>query len=199
MINEQSIDEKGNTISTTRDLPASFLYRLVRNKSLLEKDLKAFEDARLLLISKYGKIDENNIFSVEEDKEALFRNRLESLLDSEVEHSVFLFTPEDFEECNKEVKFSIPESAVKLLLSYLVLDDAFLEDLNRELSYKKYTTKETKAIKVPKKEKNTKQSKSKNTTTSKEGANNLSTLTPKPITTTLKIKNKKPSKTSKKV
>lgn len=192
MINEQSIDEKGDTISTTRDLPASFLYRLIRNKFLLEKDLKAFEDARLLLISKYGKIDENNIFSIEKDKEDLFQNRLESLLDSEVEHSVFLFTPEDFEECNKEVKLSIPESAMKLLISYLVLDEAFLEDFNRKISYRKYEAK-AKATKTLKKEKNAKRSKSKDISLSKEEANNLSAQG-----STASIL-KKPSKKAKKV
>lgn len=144
IISEEKVDASGNIQTVTRDLPTTFQYKLIRNKALLEKDVKAFNEKRLQLLALHGKMTEdgeNVIISSPEEAEK-YKNGIGALLDTEVNHTVLKFERKDFEDMNKDLHLNLTEEAIKLLLSYLVDDKDFLEDYSREIHFKQYTPPE---------------------------------------------------------
>lgn len=169
-ITGEATNEDGSITTFTRDLPTKLLYKLTRCKSILEKDKKLFEKERITYITKFGTPGEEG-FEIADSKLPEFQEAISSLLETSVNHSVNMLTPEDFEELNLQVKVPLTEELMRVFILFLVEDASYIEDISKTLDIKIQTSKKKEeGIKEPpKKEVKKKPSKKKETIeTSKE-------------------------------
>lgn len=140
-LNGTTTNEKGETVTFTRNLPAKLLYKLTRCKSTLEKDKAQFEKERVYYITKYGTQNEKGI-DIEESNLPSFQQDMISLLETPITHSVNMITPDDFENLSLQVKVPLTEELMKVFMAFLVEDDALLSDISKTIDFKIKTRKE---------------------------------------------------------
>lgn len=136
---EKEVD--GKKISIPRNLPLKLSYKLNRCRNILERDYKQFEEKRVFYIGKYGKTSEDgSVFEVAPEYKEAYESSIDALLETEVSHSINKLEPADFEALTNDVKISMPESLMKLLLAYLVEDEDYIKDIGAPINFKTYVS-----------------------------------------------------------
>lgn len=143
------VDEKGNV--TPRKLPFRLTYRLTRNKTGLDRDLKVFNEKKMYLLAKYGDItpDGTNVELKDPKKLEMYSKEINALIETEVEHNIIPLEMEDIDKVTENIPMS--NEALKLFIGYLTADDALYADLEKEISFKKpnLNTEEDKVEETP--------------------------------------------------
>ena len=140
LLNEEK-EVDGKKITIPRNLPLKLSYKLNRCRNILERDYKQFEEKRVFYIGKYGKTSEDgSVFEVAPEYKEAYESSIDALLETEVSHSVNKLEPADFEALTNDVKISMPESLMKLLLAYLVEDEEYIKDIGASINFKTYVS-----------------------------------------------------------
>lgn len=135
----KEVEVDGKKTAVERALPFRLKYRLNRNKATLDKDYKAYEQKSLYLMAKYGELTKDGIHLAitDPEKKKAYTNEMTAALSTVVEHTVVKLSPEDFDEVNDTDLHFSPEM-MKILLGYLVDDDAYFEDITSDIVFNDY-------------------------------------------------------------
>ena len=113
--------ERGLGKIMNTDLPIKMSYSLQKGLKQIRDELKHVDDARVELIKKYGRKDEESEnVSIEpgSESETLFREEFEELLKSEVE---LWFTPLNLSEIPQHIAITPVE--LEFLMGAFIIDD----------------------------------------------------------------------------
>lgn len=143
LLNKVEQNENGEETSEPRNIPFRLKYRLTRNKATLDKDYRAFQQKQLMLLAKYGELtSDGEHFEIKDpEKLELYKGNMEAALSTIVTHSVVKLEAEDLENLLAADDLQFTESMLKLLMGYLVEDEAFLKDITTEINWKTYQPK----------------------------------------------------------
>lgn len=132
-----SIDKEGHKLTTEREMPFRLKYRLNRNKVMLDKCVESFERQRMLLLAEYGSPTEDgkNVEIKDPEKYKIFRQKINELLDQDIENNVMLLEPEDIDQI-RDTDLKIGNDATKVLIGYMTNDQELLEDLAKNIELK---------------------------------------------------------------
>lgn len=128
------VDANGKV--SPRKLPFRLAYRLTRNKTSLDRDVKVFEEKKMVLIAKYGDItaDGNNVEITDPHKLSMYSREVNALIDTVIEHSLIPVDKEDIDKITADIPMS--SEALKLFIGYMTADEELYKDLEKEIHFK---------------------------------------------------------------
>ena len=130
-------EKVGDTeVDTPRALPFRLSYRLNKNLMILEKDVEAFEEAKLKVLAEYAELseDEAKVEIKDPEKVKKYNNAINNMLSYRVTHELRKLEPEDLERIDREdLKFS--SDAMKLFIGYMTNDDNLLKEIETRLNF----------------------------------------------------------------
>lgn len=123
-------------VDTPRALPFRLSYRLNKDLMIFEKDVEAFEEAKLKAFAKYADLaeDKENLELKDPEKIKQYNNAINNMLSYRVTHEIRKLEPEDLERIDREdLKFS--SDAMKLFIGYMTNDEILLKEINSRLNF----------------------------------------------------------------
>lgn len=105
-------------------LPFNVKYKLQRAGVIFEQDYLLYESKRQELVKKYGTENDKGVSVVGDDKKEEFENELKEFLNTDVEHSIIKFTPNELEG----IEVDISMSELEIFVSSLVDDPDFVNE-----------------------------------------------------------------------
>ena len=118
------LDENGEE----RDLPFNIKYKLLRSKSMLEKDALLYDNSRIKLIEKYGITTDTKL---SEDVQKEFFEEIKKVLIAEVDHDFKKLSVEEVELI--DIK-GISNDEIELFMVLLVDDPDLVNDLQTPIT-----------------------------------------------------------------
>ena len=118
------LDENGEE----RDLPFNIKYKLLRSKSMLEKDALLYDNSRIKLIEKYGITPDTQL---SEDVQKEFFEEIKKVLVAEVDHDFKKLSVEEVELI--DIK-GISNDEIELFMVLLVDDPDLVNDLQTPIT-----------------------------------------------------------------
>ena len=140
LLNKVEKNEAGEDIVRPRSLPFRLKYRLTRNKATLDKDYKAYQQKQLMLMARFGELTaDGEHFEIKDpEKLELYKGNMEAALSTVVKHSVIKLEAEDLENLLEDEDINFSEGMLKVLMCYLINDQAFLDDISADIHWKTY-------------------------------------------------------------
>lgn len=116
-------NDKGEDVLVDRDLPFRLRYYLNKDKILFDRDVKRFNQDRLLILAKYGEPDESgeNVVIKDNEKMELFKKEINDLIDLEITHPISKLSVEDI-DLVKDTDLPIKPEVMNVFIHYLVDD-----------------------------------------------------------------------------
>lgn len=140
LLNKVEKNEAGEDVVRPRSLPFRLKYRLTRNKATLDKDYKAYQQKQLMLLARFGELTaDGEHFEIKDPgKLELYKGNMEAALSTVVKHSVIKLEAEDLENLLEDEDINFSEGMLKILMGYLIDDQAFLDDISADIHWKTY-------------------------------------------------------------
>lgn len=141
-----AVDANGKVVP--RKLPFRLHYRLNRNKTALDRDVKFFTEKKMYLLAKYGTITEDgkNVEIKDPEKLKKYTEEVNALIETPVSHNIITMEMEDLDKVTDEV--AIPSEAMKLFIGYMTNDDVLWDELLEDIKFKIKTDAFEEGIKV---------------------------------------------------
>lgn len=129
---EKYMTNDGTLAVRERKLPFRLKYRLGRNLTGIDKDVKWFNDNRTLLVAKYGEPskDGTGVEITDPEKIEAFSNEINALLTTKTKHTVVRVDPSDLEALTENLDISYDE--IKLFIGFLSDEPELFKDLDMQ-------------------------------------------------------------------
>ena len=129
---EKYMTNDGTLAIRERKLPFRLKYRLGRNLTGIDKDVKWFNDNRTLLVAKYGEPnkDGTGVEITDPEKIEAFSKEINALLTTKTKHTVVRIDPSDLEVLTENLDISYDE--IKLFIGFLSDEPELFKDLDMQ-------------------------------------------------------------------
>ena len=129
---EKYMTNDGTLAVRERKLPFRLKYRLGRNLTGIDKDVKWFNDNRTLLVAKYGEPskDGTGVEITDPEKIEAFSKEINALLTTKTKHTVVRIDPSDLEVLTENLDISYDE--IKLFIGFLSDEPELFKDLDMQ-------------------------------------------------------------------
>lgn len=129
---EKYMTNDGTLAVRERKLPFRLKYRLGRNLTGIDKDVKWFNDNRTLLVAKYGEPnkDGTGVEITDPEKIEAFSKEINDLLTTKTKHTVVRVDPSDLEALTENLDISYDE--IKLFIGFLSDEPELFKDLDMQ-------------------------------------------------------------------
>ena len=129
---EKYMTNDGTLAVRERKLPFRLKYRLGRNLTGIDKDVKWFNDNRTLLVAKYGEPskDGTGVEITDPEKIEAFSKEINALLTTKTKHTVVRIDPSDLEILTENLDISYDE--IKLFIGFLSDEPELFKDLDMQ-------------------------------------------------------------------
>ena len=129
---EKYMTNDGTLAVRERKLPFRLKYRLGRNLTGIDKDVKWFNDNRTLLVAKYGEPskDGTGVEITDPEKIEAFSKEINALLTTKTKHTVVRVDPSDLEVLTENLDISYDE--IKLFIGFLSDEPELFKDLDMQ-------------------------------------------------------------------
>lgn len=129
---EKYMTNDGTLAVRERKLPFRLKYRLGRNLTGIDKDVKWFNDNRTLLVAKYGEPskDGTGVEITDPEKIEAFSKEINALLTTKTKHTVVRVDPSDLEALTENLDISYDE--IKLFIGFLSDEPELFKDLDMQ-------------------------------------------------------------------
>lgn len=129
---EKYMTNDGTLAVRERKLPFRLKYRLGRNLTGIDKDVKWFNDNRTLLVAKYGEPskDGTGVEITDPGKIEAFSKEINALLTTKTKHTVVRIDPSDLEVLTENLDISYDE--IKLFIGFLSDEPELFKDLDMQ-------------------------------------------------------------------
>lgn len=119
---------------TERKLPFRLTYALNKNLMKLEKDARAFEAQKMVLMAEYGEVteDEQSVEIKDEEKKKKYEDALKRLWAVPVQHDLYRLNPEDFKNMQDD-DLTFPPELMQIYIGYLVDDPELIKDIETKI------------------------------------------------------------------
>ena len=129
---EKYMTNDGTLAVRERKLPFRLKYRLGRNLTGIDKDVKWFNDNRTLLVAKCGEPskDGTGVEITDPEKIEAFSKEINALLTAKTKHTVVRIDPSDLEVLTENLDISYDE--IKLFIGFLSDEPELFKDLDMQ-------------------------------------------------------------------
>lgn len=125
LFEKKKVGDKVMTIE--RELPFRLKYRLEKNLSQIDRDVKLFNEQRMALLTAYGDVDGNKVVINSQENMEKFQQDLSYLLTYKIPHSITRLDPEDIEALKENINISYED--LKIFIAYMMDEPELFENL----------------------------------------------------------------------
>jgi len=128
-------NENGETVYVDRNIPFRLRYWLNKNKIILDRDVKEFNQKRMFALAELGEPTEDGTSVVikDEKNQEKYKQIISDLVDKKISRSLSLLSPDDIKLLEDDDILVSPE-AMSVFINYMVDDDSLREDIEMEVN-----------------------------------------------------------------